>query len=57
MPDIRAEDCRLEGFVSGRSARYYTATHLPTGVRVHFQNGYGTAREAMNALQRRVDEH
>lgn len=57
MIDIKAEDCRIEGFRSGRSARYYKATHLPTGVSVSLEYGTPNKRVAMNALQSAVTVH
>lgn len=39
-----------------RVFRCYKATHLPTGLIIHFANGL-TKREAMNRLQKAVNEH
>ena len=54
--DIDAQDCRLVGFRAGRNALWYKAIHLPTGIVVEFANGLNK-REAMNRLQKAVDEH
>jgi hypothetical protein len=56
MGDIVAQDCRLEGFSSGRVSKIYKATHIPTGMIVEFSNGL-TKREAMERLQRAVNDH
>lgn len=53
--DIDAQDCRLEGFSSGRNSLWFKATHFPTGTVVQFQNGLNK-REAMNQLQKAVNE-
>lgn len=57
MADIVAQDCRLSGFRAGRSARWYEATHLPTGLTVKIIGGVPTKREAMEKLQAFVNEH
>jgi hypothetical protein len=55
VSDIVAQDCRLEGFSSGRVTKIYKAIHLPTGMTVEFSNGL-TKREAMERLQRAVHD-
>lgn len=56
MTDISAKDCRIEGFRSGGTSRWYKATHLPTGTVVEFGNGLTSKREAMKALQSAVND-
>lgn len=57
--DIDAKDCRLEGFSYGLVTCWtcwYRATHLPTGVVVEFKDGTTVKREAMERLQKAVNE-
>ncbi len=54
--DIDSKDCRLEGFGNAAGRRWYRAIHLTTGTIAEFPNGTTKKREAMDALQRAVDD-
>lgn len=54
--DIKAEDCRVEGFAGGRAPRFNKATHLPTGVIVEFSHLL-PKRQVLNELQKAVNEY
>lgn len=54
MGGIRDEDCRLEGFRGSGWARWYKATHVPSGTVVEFPNGTDSKQIAMAKLKTAV---